>query len=117
VQLLTWRYRPSSGKEKIMPAPAHKTKPQTTTVRLPRRLYEEALSVLEKGATEANSLNDLLVDSLSEKLDQLRREYIDAEFTEMRHDAQYARESSRLAQQFVSNDRDTLRLSEKDKKS
>ena len=100
-----------------MSAPAHKTKPQTTTVRLPRRLYEEALSVLEKGATEANSLNDLLVDSLSEKLDQLRRDYIDAEFTEMRHDAQYARESSRLAQQFVSNDRDTFRLSERDKKS
>ena len=99
-----------------MPAPAHKMKSQTTTVRLPRRLYEEALSVLEKGATAANSLNDLLVDSLSEKLEQLRREYIDAEFAEMRHDAQYARESIMLAGQFVSNDRDTLRFSEKDKK-
>src|ERR1700682_6175890 len=85
------------AKEKIMPAPAHKMKSQTTTVRLPRRLYEEALSVLEKGATAANSLNDLLVDSLSEKLEQLRREYIDAEFAEMRHDAQYARESIMLA--------------------
>jgi hypothetical protein len=107
---------PASGKEKIMPAPAHKAKPQTTTVRLPRRLYEEALSVLEKGATEANSLNDLLVDSLSEKLEQLRREYIDAEFAEMRHDVQYGRESTILARQFISNDRDTLRFSEKDKK-
>jgi hypothetical protein len=99
-----------------MPAPAQKMKSQTTTVRLPRRLYEEALSVLEKGATEANSLNDLLVDSLSEKLEQLRREYIDAEFAEMRHDVQYGRESTILARQFISNDRDTLRFSEKDKK-
>jgi hypothetical protein len=91
-----------------MPAPARKRTLQTTTVRLPRRLYEEARSAVEKGTAEASSLNDLLVDSLSEKLKQLRRKQIDAEFVEMKDDARYHHESDQLAQEFDSNDRDTL---------
>jgi hypothetical protein len=95
-----------------MPAIAHKL--QTTTVRLPKRLYDEARCVVEKGATEANSLNDLLVNSLREKLMQVRRDRIDAEFTEMKNDVHYHRESELLAQQFASNDGETLRSAEKD---
>src|SRR5437016_9880291 len=85
----------------------------TTTVRLPKRLYEEARSALEKGEADASSLNDLLVKSLEEKLKQLRRESIDAEFAEMRDDAQYHRESLAIAKEFASSDGETLRLAEK----
>ena len=87
----------------------------TTTVRLPRQLYDEARQVVEKGKTEATSLNDLLVRSLGEKLRQLRREHVNAEFVGMSTDAQYQRESEVLAEEFASNDRTTFRSAEKEK--
>jgi len=43
----------------------------------------------------------------------LRRESIDAEFAEMRDDAQYHRESLAIAKEFASSDGETLRLAEK----
>lgn len=89
---------------------------QTTTVRLPKRLYEEARRALEEGTADAASLNDLLVQSLEERLHRVRRELIDREFSEMKVDVQYQRESALLARQFASNDRDTLRSADKDKR-
>jgi hypothetical protein len=85
---------------------------QTTTVRLRTRLYEAARCALERRQTEANSLNDLLINSLEEKLKRLRRELVDAEVAEMKNDAQYHRESSILAQQFSFNDGDKIRFLE-----
>ena len=82
---------------------------QSTTVRLPRRLYEEARRALEKGQTDATSLNDLLVQSLEERLRKVRREFIDREFAKMKNDARYHRESTLMARQFATNDRETLR--------
>jgi Arc/MetJ-type ribon-helix-helix transcriptional regulator len=96
-----------------MPATASKLGTQTTTVRLPRRLYEEARELVEQGCTNASSLNELLVEALRNRLKQVRRANIDAEFAEMRHDAQYHRESQVIANQFATNDRDTLRSAEK----
>jgi hypothetical protein len=96
-----------------MPISARKSALQTTTVRLPRRLYEEARRALEKGDTEASSLNDLLVQSLEERLKRVRRDFIDAEFTQMKNDTHYHRESAVMARQFASNDRETLRSAEK----
>jgi len=97
-----------------MPA---KSSLQTTTVRLPRHLYEDAQRALENGATEATSLNELLVQSLEERLKRLRRELIDREFIHMRNDRRLQQESERIAGQFASNDRETIRKSEKRKES
>ena len=98
-----------------MPAAAQKSKSQTTTVRLPKPLYEEARSVVAKGNAHAKSLNDLLVDALTQRLRQLRRERIDAEFAGMRTDARYQRESTALAQQFAASDWQALKSVEKEK--
>jgi hypothetical protein len=100
-----------------MPAASRKPILQITTVRLPRRLYEEARRALEQGATEASSLNDLLVQSLEERLRRLQRELIDREFALMKDDKQFHRESEVIAKQFASNDRDTLRAIDKGKSS
>ena len=100
-----------------MPATARKTSLQTTTVRLPRGLYDEARVAVEKGKTNATSLNELLVESLGEKLRQLRREHIDSEFVGMRNDAKYQRESKVLADQFATNDLETLKTAEKIKRA
>jgi Arc/MetJ-type ribon-helix-helix transcriptional regulator len=97
-----------------MPASA-KPDLQTTTVRLPRQLYEEARGMVVTGAANASSLNQLLVDSLDQKLKQLRRSRIDAEFAGMRTDAQFHRESKLIAEQFSANDRVTLRSPRKGK--
>jgi hypothetical protein len=98
-----------------MPGRAPKSAMQTTTVRLPRRLYDEARHALEEGQTEAGSLNDLLVQSLEAWLQRARREWIDREFAQMKNDPQYQRESAAVAKQFSSNDRETLRSAERDK--
>jgi hypothetical protein len=98
-----------------MPVAAHKTKLQITTVRLPKHLYEEARAVVAKGATEAKSLNDLLVDSLAKRLKQLRRQCIDAEFARMKGDVRYQQEAVALAEQFAASDWEALRLAEGEK--
>jgi hypothetical protein len=99
-----------------MPVTASKSALQTTTVRLPRRLYEEARHVLEKGETEASSLNELLVQSLEQWLQRERRQLIDREFAQMKNDALYQRECAVVAEQFASSDRETLRSTKKDKR-
>ncbi len=99
-----------------MPATARKSALQTTTVRLPRRLYEEARRALEKGETDADSLNDLLVQSLEERLQRVRREIIDREFGKMKTDARYHRESATMAKLFAPNDRETLLSADKDER-
>jgi len=85
---------------------------KTTTVRLPRRLYEEARRMVEKRATDANSFNDLLIESLEARLKQLRRERIDAEFASMKNDVQYQKQINTIMQEFDSNDRETIRTAE-----
>jgi hypothetical protein len=100
-----------------MPATSRKSPLQTTTVRLPRHLYEEARRALEKGDTEASSLNGLLVQSLEERLKRLHRELIDREFEQMKNDRQYQRESAVIAQQFAASDRETLRVADESKNS
>jgi len=100
-----------------MPATSRKSTLQTTTVRLPRRLYEEARRALEKGDTAASSLNDLLVQSLEERLKRLHRELIDREFEQMKNDRQYQRESEVIAKQFAASDRETLRVADESKSS
>lgn len=96
-----------------MPTP-QKSKLQTTTVRLPKRLYEEARSVVAQGESHARSLNDLLVDALKARLKQLRRARIDAEFAGMRTDTRYQRESTAIAEQFAVTDWEAFGSAEKE---
>lgn len=99
-----------------MPASTRKSPLQTTTVRLPKGLYEEARRALAEGETDAASLNDLLVQSLEERLCRVQRKLIDREFAEMKNDVQYQREAALMAREFASNDRDTLQSADKDKR-
>src|SRR5436190_23634672 len=96
-----------------MSATAHKSSLLTTTVRLPKRLYEEARGALEKGKAGASSLNDLLIKSLEEKLNQLRRESMNTKFAKRRKDAKYHRRSLAIAKKFASSDGETFRQAEK----
>jgi hypothetical protein len=96
-----------------MPVTARKSTLQTTTVRLPKKLYDEARSALDKA--DAGSFNDLMIDALQAKLKHLHREQMDSEFAEMKNDTQYVQESTTIAEQFTTNDRDTLRSVERNR--
>ena len=97
-----------------MPPTSRKSKLQTTTVRLPRRLYEEARSVVEKGSTEARSLNDFIIVALKTYLKIYERKQIDAAFAGMAQDAEYQQEAKLLAKEFAHSDWEALRLEDND---
>lgn len=76
---------------------------QTTTIRLPKDLYEQArTAVRETGA--ASSINDFLVEAVEEKLRQLQEQEIDRAFAEMGTDEEYQREAVALSRSFEKSD-------------
>ncbi len=85
---------------------------QTTTVRLPKALYEQA----KRAATEGNlsSLNDLIVTALRAYLRSVERRRIDAAFAAMAHDPQYQSEANSIADQFGPSDWETIEIAERD---
>lgn len=81
----------------------NQTQLQTTTVRLPRDLYEQARTAAKKtGVT--SSLNDFLIEAVEEKLRQIREQEIDQAFAEMGKDEEYQKEAIALTQSFEKSD-------------
>ena len=88
---------------------------RTTTVRLPRPIYDQAKSVVEKekgGAGHIVSLNDLFVTAITAYLKMYKRRQIDAQFAAMAEDADYQKEASLLAEEFSNSDWEALRIGE-----
>jgi hypothetical protein len=90
-----------------------KSKLQVTTIRVPASLYNEAKAVVASGADEANSLNDLIVDSLRERLLRIQEARLDAKFAEMKNDRRYQEQAVRIATEFEHSDWDALKTVEK----
>lgn len=88
---------------------------QITTVRFPISLYNEAKAVVANGTDlAADSLNDLVVDSVRERLCRLREARLDAEFARMRNDERYQEHAKRVASEFERSDWDALKTVEKE---
>ena len=93
----------------------HETR--TTTVRLPRPVYDQAKLVVdkEKGGSGATiSLNDLIVSAIKAYLKMYQRRQIDAAFAKMAEDTDYQKEAALLAEEFEHSDWEALRLEEED---
>ena len=89
---------------------------RTTTVRLPRRVYDEAKRVVNKeseGATRV-SLNDLIVAAITAYLKAYNRRQIDAAFAGMAEDADYQKEAKLLTEDFEYSDWEAIKLGEDD---
>ena len=84
---------------------------QTTTIRLPKDLYEQARTAV-KEAGAASSMNDFLVAAVEEKLQQLREEEIDAAFAEMAHDPEYQNSAIEMVKSFERSDWEAYQVSE-----
>lgn len=89
---------------------------RTTTVRLPRPVYDQAKCVVEKerGGQTQISLNDLIVAAVTAYLKMYQRRQIDAAFAGMAEDADYQKEAKLLAEDFEHSDWEALRLEEED---
>ncbi|HZR66195.1 MAG TPA: hypothetical protein VFA85_13660 [Terriglobales bacterium] len=76
---------------------------QTTSVRLPRDLYEQARTAVQQSGIAA-SMNDFLVEAVEEKLRQIKEQEIDQAFAEMGRDEQYQAEALALTRSFEKSD-------------
>jgi len=92
---------------------------RTTTVRLPRPVYDQVKCVLDQkrgsGTGQARiSLNDFIVAAIKAYLKMYRRRQIDAAFAGMAEDADYQKEAKLIAEDFEFSDWEALGLEEKD---
>jgi hypothetical protein len=81
---------------------AAKNRYQNTTVRLPRRVYEQAKAVALQ--SQASSFNEFVVQAIEEKVRRLTEAEIDAAFAQMANDEDYQRNSIALASEFEKSD-------------
>ncbi len=85
---------------------------QTTTVRLPKGVYEQAKAVVKRGSAAASSINDFLVEAVQDKLRQLREKEIDAAFAGMAQDSEYQQSAIEMARSFEKSDWEAFQVSE-----
>ena len=85
---------------------------QSTTVRLPRRVYERTKVAIQR-SDAASSFNEFVVQAIEEKLHTLTDAEIDAAFAGISSDPDYQRDSIALAKDFEQSDRDAWRATEK----
>ncbi len=83
-----------------------------TTVRLPKRLYDEARACVEKGITTAETINDFIIAAMEAYTKILRRKRIDAAFVHMAEDADYQKEAQLVAEEFRESDWEALEAAE-----
>ena len=90
---------------------------RTTTVRLPRPVYDQVKCVVdkEKGRIGTRiSLNDLIVTAITAYLKMYKRRSIDAAFASMAEDADYQKEANLLAEEFEHSDWEALGIEDGD---
>jgi hypothetical protein len=88
---------------------------RTTTVRLPRSVYDQAKRLVERekekgGAGSIVSLNDLFVVAIKAYLKMYRRRQIEAAFAGMAEDPDYQKEAQLMAEEFEYSDWEALTL-------
>lgn len=89
----------------------HKNAYQNTTVRLPKRIYEQAKMAIRKSEA-ASSFNEFVVQAIQEKVHKLTEAEIDQAFTQMAGDPEYQQESIALARAFEKSDWESLKATE-----
>jgi hypothetical protein len=85
---------------------------KTKMMRIPAPLCEEANEYLSRGAVDVASVNELVVESLREKLHELRRKQIDEAFKGMATDGKYQAETRKIAREFQASDWHALQQTE-----
>ncbi len=84
---------------------------QSTTVRLPRRMYEKTKIAIQR-SDAASTFNEFVVLAIEEKLRKLTDSEIDAAFAGMASDPDYRRTAVGLAEEFERSDGEAWRATE-----
>jgi len=79
---------------------------QSTTVRVPKHVYQKAKDVIERN--RVSSFNEFVVQAIEEKVRKVTETEIDTAFAEMAQDPDYQRDSVALAQSFEMSDWEAL---------
>jgi len=82
---------------------------QSTTVRVPRSVYEQAKTVIHR--LQGSSFNEFVVQAIEEKVRRLTEAEIDAAFSAMAEDPDYQRDATAMAQEFEKSDWEALESS------
>ena len=82
------------------------------TVRVPRPLYDEAESFVERKIAPVESFNDFFVAALLAYVKLLRRKQIDLQFACLAEDADYQKEARLIAEEFNQSDWEAFQLGE-----
>jgi hypothetical protein len=82
---------------------ARKKDYQTTTVRMPKKTYEEAKTIVET-RQDVSSINEFIVEAVKDKLREIAEGEIDAAFAQMANDPDYQREAIATANEFAMSD-------------
>jgi hypothetical protein len=83
---------------------------QTTTVRMPKHVFETAKRIAVRH--EASSFNEFVIQAIEEKIRRLSEAAIDASFAQMATDPDYQRDATGLAREFESSDWEALQSSD-----
>jgi predicted DNA-binding protein len=80
---------------------------QSTTLRLPRAVYERAKTAA-KDSGISSSFNEFVVRAIEDKLQELSEAKIDAAFSHMATDSNYRQGSISMTQEFEKSDWEAL---------
>jgi hypothetical protein len=83
---------------------------QTTTVRLPKHVFEQAKRIAVR--YEASSFNEFVIQAIEEKVRRLSEAAIDASFAQMATDPDYQRDATATAREFETSDWEALQSSD-----
>lgn len=80
------------------------------TVRMPRKLYDEARNFVTKEASPADNINDFFVNAICAYVNLLKRKQIDYRFGKMADDVNYQKEAMLISEEFSQSDWEALEL-------
>lgn len=85
-----------------------------TTIRLPRPVYENAKSLLDRNIIDVRTFNEMVVTALQAFIKLTKRKQIDQAFAAMAEDTHYQRRTRIIASDFEASDWEALELTEKE---
>jgi len=84
------------------------------TVRLPRRLYDEAEHFIETKAVPVETFNEFFVAALLAYVKLLKRKQTDAQFAAMAEDTDYQKDARLIAEEFTQSDWEAFEAAERE---
>ena len=97
-----------------MPVARAKEKKVRTTVTLPKKVYDEARSCVEKSVSPADTLGAFFAAAIAAYVKLLKRKEIDAKFAAMAEDSEYQKMAKLISEEFSASDWEAFESVEKD---